>query len=104
MPPSAARFTSLASSRAALVVAPEAVLARHQYEARIGLATVVSSSALESTGGGDYGQSAVFLGGRYDAGAIFIAGEARLLLDGPQGITERGGTPWGVTFGIGTAR
>ncbi len=91
-------------STAVIVLVPEVALVSHGYEARLGLATAISTRALDSTGGGDFAQSAAFVGGRYDAGAICVAGEARLLLDGPQGIAERGGTPWGITFGIGVAR
>ncbi len=91
-------------SRAAFVVVPEAALVGDGYEARLGLATAISTSALEASRGGDFAQSAAFLGGRYHVGALYIVGEARLLLDGPQGVVEQAGTPWGVTFGIGFAR
>ncbi|MCU0685795.1 MAG: hypothetical protein MUF34_26735, partial [Polyangiaceae bacterium] len=68
------------------------------------LATALSTRALESSGGGDFAQSAALLGGRYYVGAIYAVGEARLLLDGPQGVVEQAGTPWGAAIGIGLAR
>jgi len=92
------------SSRAALVVVPEAVFVGDGYAARLGFATSLSTRVLEASGGGDFAQSAAFLGGRYNVGSLYLAGEVRLLLDGPQGVVTQAGTPWGVTFGMGFAR
>jgi len=88
------------TSRAALVARGELAVAMGAVAPYFALSSVVSSAPLDQ---GDFAQSGAAAGVRYTLGRLFGWSEARLQLDGPEGLGQRYGTPWAATLGAGMA-
>lgn len=86
------------ASRAALVTSVEAALVSPVVSPFVGLSMLASTRPLDRD---DFAQTGLTLGVRHDLGTFFVWSEARLQLDGPQGVGQPNATFFGATLGGG---
>ncbi len=86
------------SSRAAVVATAEVAVRWANVSPYAAFSCVASTRPLD---GRDFAQTGAALGVRHDLGGILAWSEARLQLDGPEGVAEPNATFWGATFGLG---